>query len=104
MFSKPLMTETALDEYTSDLEVKSDDELVSEVRSQVYSAAFLPRHSVHDQKATKCWEESERRQKPWLYQRGYNSALREAGETPNDYDIEKATEEHYRKESDDTKT
>lgn len=97
--NRRLLGEEQLREYASQLKTKTDDQLVEEVRTQVYDAALLVRHSVHDQKATKCWEESERRQKPWLYQRGYNGAVRDAGEKPTAFDLERATEEHYRKEA-----
>lgn len=97
--NKRLLDEGQLRKYASELKTKTDDQFVEEVRKQVYDAALLVRHSVHDQKATKCWEESERRKKPWLYQRGYNGAVRDAGEKPTAFDMERATEEHYSKEA-----
>ena len=93
-----LLDAAALRKYAAGLEAGSDDELVDETRSQVYDAGFHQRHSAHDQRATKCLEESERRGKPWLYQRGYNRAMKEAGSTPDAFAMERAPEEHYRKE------
>ena len=93
-----LMDEARLRDYSKELEAKSDQELEEEVRDQVTSAAFFVKQSTHDQKATKCWEESERRQKPWIYQRGYNSSLRDAGQKVEQFDLDRATEAHYQKE------
>lgn len=90
-----LLKEDQLRAYAGGLQCKTDDELVEESRSQIHSAALLVRHSTHDQKATKCWEESERRGRPWLYQRGYNRAVKEAGGEINASDLLCATEEHH---------
>lgn len=100
MFGKKrLLDEAQLAEYASELQTKTDEEIVAEVRSQVYNAGFFPVHSRHDQKASQCWAETERREKPWLYQRGYNGALRDAGQDVTSFDLERATEAHYAKEA-----
>ena len=90
-----LLKEDQLQAYAGGLQCKTDDELVEESRCQIHSAALLVRHSTHDQKAAKCWEESERRGRPWLYQRGYNRAVKDAGGRVDAFDLERATEEHY---------
>ena len=100
MFGKKrLLDEAQLAEYAAKLQAKNDDEIINEVRNQVYNAGFFPVHSRHDQKATQCWKETERRQKPWLYQRGYNGALRDAGQEVTAFDLERASESHYTKEA-----
>lgn len=92
-----LLNALQLSQYAEILKMKSDKEFVEEVRTQIYEAGFSDRYSQHDQKATECHEEANRRQKPWLYQRGYNSALKDAGGRVSAFDLERATEAYYQK-------
>jgi len=94
-----LLGDDQLRDYAMLLRTKSEEELVEEARRQIYSAGFFPVHSRHDQKATQCWQEAERRERPWLYQRGYNSALHDAGQKVESLDLERASEEYHRKEA-----
>lgn len=81
-------------EYANKLLGLSDDELVDEVNRQVWLSAFAnnnPRALAH-WKVDLTYDEAGTRGKPWLYQRGYNTAYRSCGYEPSDHDIAAARE------------
>lgn len=95
MFSEPKMSEADLNEYANQLKTKTDDDYIAETAEQIIHAGYYSRYTSYDQKATKCWEEGNRRKKPWLYQRAYNKALNRSGVRPTERDIESASESYY---------
>lgn len=77
-------------EYAQKLAALQDDGLVEEVNRQVWLSAFAsnnPRAPAH-WKVDECYDETRRRAKPWLYQRGYNQAYAACGFAPSADDIE----------------
>ena len=94
----PLLSDEDITQYAESLTSKSDDDLIEETLEQVSGAGFFSRFSTYDQRARVCLAESERRQKPWLYQRGYNKALHASGQKVDDLDLERAQPSYYEKE------
>lgn len=90
-----ILTETLLDDgqqtdYAGQLEVLKDEDLVDETSKQIHRAGYSSRMTVADQKAGICYAEAGRREKPWLYARGYNQAARSAGVSLDAGDLERA--------------
>lgn len=85
-------------EYEDRLKEMSDEALRDEVESKVWLSSFAannPRSRYHDE-CDATWRECQRREKPWLYQRGWNRAYASFGYTPSDRDIEMATPDYYK--------
>ena len=71
---------------------KTDDEFIKEAETQIWLSAFAssnPRAPAHDE-ADRAHDEANRREKPWLYQRAWNSAYASCGYQPSAADIEAA--------------
>lgn len=76
-------------EYSAKLSGLSDDDLVKEAENYIWLSAYAsnnPRSAYH-WKADATYDEAKRREKPWLYQRGYNSAYRTVGYEPSESEI-----------------
>jgi hypothetical protein len=74
------------DEYAAKLVDMPDDELVKAVEMQVWLSAFAsnnPRAPAH-WKVDLTYDECKRREKPWLYQRGWNQAYQSCGYEPSE--------------------
>lgn len=79
-------------EYVAKIAALDDDGFVKEVAHRCWLSAYAannPRSDYHWQ-ADACYDEAERRQKPWLYQRGWNNAYRQAGYEPSEAEIKRA--------------
>lgn len=75
-----------------DWQSKNDDDFVKDAETQIWLSAFAannPRAPAH-READAAYEESRRREKPWLYQQAWNAAYRSAGYEPSDWDIKAA--------------
>jgi len=84
----------ARSEYSERLKVLSDDELVSETENRVWLSSYAannPRSKYHAE-CDATYDECKRRQKPWLYQRGWNAAYESEGHTLSDSDRNAAQE------------
>ena len=80
------------DAYTARLAEMSDLDFVREVEWQVWLSAFAsnnPRAPAHA-KCDATYDEATRREKPWLYKRGWNAAYASCGHTLSDQDIARA--------------
>jgi hypothetical protein len=75
-------------EYAAKLVAMTDSELVEEVKDRVWLSGYATNNPRWQCDATH--DEARRRQKPWLYQRGWNDAYRSAGHEPSESDIEAA--------------
>lgn len=80
-----------------DLATLTDDEFVDYAEKQIWLSAFAsnnPRSKYHGQ-ADACYDEAQRREKPWLYGRAYVAACRSCGyePTPSDLAVAKAPAE-----------
>lgn len=76
-------------DYVAKLEAMDDDELVKEASDRCWLSAYAsnnPRSDYHWQ-TDALYAEAKRREKPWLYQRGWNKAYRLAGYEPSDADL-----------------
>jgi hypothetical protein len=85
------MTDT-MEQYRKKLAGMTDDDLLNEVESKVWLSGYAannPRSEYHGQ-CDATYDEAKRREKVWLYQRGWNAAFRSAGHTPTERDIEAA--------------
>lgn len=80
-FLKPrLLDDGEQTDYAGQIAILKDGDLVEEIRKQVYEAGFSPRvETHHDQRCTLLHREAVRREKTWLYCRGYNGAVLDAG-------------------------
>lgn len=79
-------------EYIAKIAAMDDEGLVQETSNKVYLSAYAannPRSDYHWH-TDALYDEARRREKPWLYQRGWNSAYRLAGYTPSEHEIERA--------------
>ena len=79
-------------EYAEKLKAMTDLELVDEIGSKVWLSAYAannPLSKYHDKCDSTYWE-AERREKPWLYQQGWNKAWVSAGHELSDDDRERA--------------
>lgn len=79
-------------EYVAKVSSMDDDALVGEVANKVYLSAYAannPRSDYHWH-ADVLYDEARRREKPWLYQRGWNQAYRLAGYEPSESEVEQA--------------
>lgn len=92
ILTEPLLDEGQLTDYAGQLEILKDDDFVAEVAKQILDAGYSPRVTVADQKAGIGYTEAQRREKPWLYVRAYNSAASSAGVELDRTDVEKARE------------
>ena len=78
--------------YEAKLLAMTDDELVKAAENEVWFSAFAannpraPAHWMVDMVS----DEAQRREKPWLYQQGWNKAYRLCGYEPGESDIERA--------------
>ena len=75
-------------EFVSRLQEMVDEEFVTATASCCWLSAYAnnnPRSDYHWQ-ADACYDEARRREKPWLYQRGWNDAYRQAGYEPSEED------------------
>lgn len=85
---------STLDDYRAKLETMSELDLTKEVEDRVWLSAFAgnnPRSRYHAE-CDATYDECQRRQMPWLYQRGWNQAYRLAGHEPSESEIERARE------------
>jgi hypothetical protein len=83
------MRMTEQDEYTVKLSGMTDDELVKEAEQMVWLSAYAannPRSAYH-WKCDQTYDEAKRREKPWLYQKGWNNAYESAGHELSDANI-----------------
>lgn len=88
------MTRETLSEYVERIKAVTDEQLVDDTNRQVWLSAFAsnnPRAPAH-WKVDALYDEAARREKPWLYQRGWNQAYASCGYTPSDSEIEAAKE------------
>ena len=77
-----------MDEYRAKLEAMSDIEFVGEVESKVWLSAYAannPRSKYHAE-CDATYDEAKRRNKMWLYKRGWNAAYVSAGHTLSEHD------------------
>lgn len=81
------------DAYANNLAALTDDDLVEETSRVIQADWFSP--SI-DPRVQACSEEACRRQKPWLYAKGWNHAYRREGNAPDELDLRLATPEGYR--------
>lgn len=88
--NETLLDDGQLTDYAGQIAILNDNDFVDEIAKHIYSAGFSPRMTVADQKAGIGYKEAERREKPWLYVRAYNSAARSAGVEIDRTDLEKA--------------
>lgn len=80
--------------FADGLRSRSDKQLVDESANYVWLSGYAannPRSDYH-WKCDACYDEARRREKPWLYQRGWNQAYRQAGHTPTEADLVAARE------------
>jgi hypothetical protein len=86
------------DVYRDRLAEMTDEELLEEIEKCVWFSAFAANNSRSDfhWKVDLTHDETRRREKPWLYQRGWNKAYRSCGHSPSDHDLERATEAFYK--------
>lgn len=78
--------------YAIKLQAMGDTALTEECGEKCWLAAYAgsnPRSKYHWQ-VDACYNEAKSRGKPWLYQRGWNSAYRSAGYEPSERDLELA--------------
>lgn len=64
--------------YVNRLEELGDDDFLTEVFEQVDGANQFPFYTDWDERARLCFAEAQRRQRPDLYDRGFNAALAKA--------------------------
>lgn len=88
--SQPLLDDGQQTDYAGQLTALSDEDFINEIASQIYHAGFSSRVTVADQKAGIGYKEAERREKPWLYAKAYNSAACSAGVSLDAGDYERA--------------
>lgn len=75
----------------------TDDEFITKAEIQIWLSAFAnnnPRAPAHEE-ADKAYVEAQRREKPWLYTKAYNSAYVSCGFSLSDDDRERATEAYW---------
>jgi len=91
----------SIDTFKTELEAMDDAKLQSTVEHYVWLSGYAANNpkSEYHAKCDATYAECERRQKPWLYQRGWNSAYRSAGYEPSDYDRKAATEEYWQEKA-----
>ena len=72
----------------------SDEDFVSKAEMQIWLSAFANNnpHAPAHKEADNAYDEAKRREKPWLYQRAYNAAVKSCGYDVSDRDIENAKE------------
>lgn len=70
----------------------TDDELVKETETKCWLSAYAANNPRSDNhwKTDVLYAEAKRRNKPWLYNRGWNAAWVSAGYELSDHDIEAA--------------
>lgn len=71
---------------------KTDEEFLKEAEQQIWFSAFAsnnPRAPAHKE-ADAAYDESRRREKPWLYKRAWNAAYRSCGYEPSEDDVASA--------------
>jgi hypothetical protein len=69
-----------------------DEAFVDRAEQQIWLSAFAsnnPRAPAHKE-VDAAYDEAQRRERPWLYQRAYNAAFRSCGYTPSEAEIEQA--------------
>lgn len=95
-FLKPrLLDETEIRTYEGEIAVLDDDALVEETARQVYDGGFSPLvQTHHDQRCSACYREAVRRGREWLYAKGHNRAVVDAGGHLDERDIERAKPRH----------
>ena len=83
-----------MEEYTAKLQAMTDDELVKEAENQVWHSAFASNNSraPSHRKCDATYDEAKRREKLWLYCRGWNAAFESCGHTLSDSDRKAAME------------
>jgi len=72
----------------------TDEEYLKAAEMQLWLSAFAannPRAPAHKH-ADEAYDEAQRREKPWLYQRAWNASYRSAGYEPSEREIELAKE------------
>lgn len=73
------MIEWKIPDYTESLKLMSDEDLVYEVFSMVLMDARAARYCVWSAKCNKTYDECVRREKIWLYSKGWNEAFESQG-------------------------
>lgn len=84
--------------YAEALAAMGDDALVAVTEQQCWLSAFAsnnPRAPAH-WKCDLAYKEANRREKPWLYQRGWNRAYMSSGYEPSESERARATEAGYK--------
>lgn len=75
-------------------ESMTDEEFVKAAETQIWFSAFAsnnPRAPAHAE-TDRAYDESRRREKPWLYNRAWNAAYTSCGYELSDIDLEGAME------------
>lgn len=81
-------------DYVAKVAAMDDDALIAETSNKVWLSGYAannPRSDYHWH-VDALYDEAKRRQKPWLYQRGWNKAYRLAGYEPSEHDLARAEE------------
>jgi hypothetical protein len=84
--------------YAEALAAMDDDALVATTEQQCWLSAFAnnnPRAPAH-WKSDLTYAEANRREKPWLYQSGWNRAYMSCGYEPSEAERARATEAGYK--------
>ncbi len=91
-FLKPrLLDEAEIQAYEGEIAGLDDDGLVRETADQVFNGGFSPLvQTHHGQRCSACYREAVRRGREWLYAKGHNRAVVDAGGHLDDRDIERA--------------
>ncbi|MET3924550.1 hypothetical protein [Devosia sp. 2618] len=82
------LTAVERSDYATKLVNLTDEAFVAECSDMCWLSAFAgnnPTSKYHCQ-VDLCYDEAKRREKPWLYQRGWNQSYRLAGHTPTEAD------------------
>jgi hypothetical protein len=77
-----------------DWSVMTDDEFLAKAEQQIWLSAFArnnPRAPAHVE-TDAAYDEAQRREKPWLYQRAWNASYASCGYEPSDSDRAAARE------------
>lgn len=83
-----------MNEYADKLAAMTDAELVEETENKVWLSGYAANNpqSKYHAECDATYAEAQRREKPWLYQRGWNKAWKSAGHELSDWDMQRAKE------------
>lgn len=84
--------EQKLTAYRAKLAAMDDAAFVEEVERAVWLSAYASNNgrSIYHAECDATYDEAKRREKLWLYQRGWNAAYRSCGYEPSESDLEAA--------------